>query len=123
MKKNSDPSVCSGHGNCTSQDFCVCTTGFSGVNCNITTIPPISCFGIPATSPSVCNGNGVCIAQGLQLKIFKKKKASFSNKNFQILVFVIPISLEMLAKLPEKSEHVSEFQQMIQQFVVEMELV
>lgn len=49
--------VCSGHGSCTSTDFCDCLSGYSGDNCNI-----YNCFGILMSDPNVCSGKGNCTA-------------------------------------------------------------
>ncbi len=56
-----DPLVCSGHGNCTSQDMCLCRTGFAHSSpmkhdCAV----PI-CYNIPASETSACSGHGQCL--------------------------------------------------------------
>lgn len=50
-----DPSVCSGRGNCTDNDVCVCETGWENYDCSI----PI-CFGKSATDENVCSRRGQC---------------------------------------------------------------
>ncbi|KAG2386429.1 hypothetical protein C9374_002875 [Naegleria lovaniensis] len=51
----SDPSVCSGNGNCSSPNNCQCFPNYFGANCSVTT-----CFGVLSTDPTTCNGNGNC---------------------------------------------------------------
>jgi hypothetical protein len=57
-KNQSDPSVCSGNGECFSPDSCVCKSGYvAGGKCD----NPI-CFGQSSTNSVVCSGNGNCTA-------------------------------------------------------------
>ncbi len=56
-EKSTSPSVCSGHGSCTSPDQCKCSEGWMGVDCSIT-----HCFGITSNlSGRVCSGKGECV--------------------------------------------------------------
>ncbi len=50
-----DNNTCTSHGICTALDTCVCNTGFTDVDCGLTT-----CFGFNASHPSVCSGHGMC---------------------------------------------------------------
>eukprot|EP01080_Neovahlkampfia_damariscottae_P004934 gene4934-8531_t len=52
---SSDSNVCSGNGQCVSQDQCNCNSGYGGQKCG-----QIFCFGISNTDSSVCSGNGQC---------------------------------------------------------------
>ncbi len=78
--RSTDPSVCSGHGVCYSNNYCVCnaTSGYYGANCEksinsqvTTTAAPttapaasvVTCFGTAATSPQVCSSQGACVAR------------------------------------------------------------
>ncbi len=55
--KSTSPSVCSGHGSCTSPDQCKCNEGWMGVDCSIT-----HCFGVTSNLPDrVCSGKGECV--------------------------------------------------------------
>jgi hypothetical protein len=49
--------VCSGYGTCVGIDKCTCNSGWSGMNCEIT-----SCFGTSSKNTSVCSGRGSCIS-------------------------------------------------------------
>lgn len=63
-KNVSDPQVCSGHGQCISQDNCTCDAGYSGEACEIPPpTPTIECYGKNASDPLVCSGNGECISE------------------------------------------------------------
>jgi hypothetical protein len=81
---NTDPDVCSQHGECIDFDVCQCDCGWEGEWCNNETeivIPPLNCtdlcpceeyctcdvcpllcFGIIYNSSIVCSGHGICIA-------------------------------------------------------------
>ncbi len=52
-----DPNVCSGHGNCSSTDACICDEDYTGKNCSEFVG---KCFGIQVTDPTVCSGHGSC---------------------------------------------------------------
>jgi alpha-tubulin suppressor-like RCC1 family protein len=56
-------SVCSNHGTCSSNDNCLCTSGYTGESCDtmVVVIVPITCFGTIQNSTSVCSGHGVCV--------------------------------------------------------------
>ncbi|EFC39096.1 predicted protein [Naegleria gruberi] len=54
---STDPSVCSGNGNCTSKNNCECNDGFSGNKCQTETV---KCYGVVDTDPTVCSGHGNC---------------------------------------------------------------
>jgi hypothetical protein len=59
-KQSTDPTVCSGNGNCTFIDTCGCKSGFTGNQCEVA--PIFTCFGKQSTDPKVCSGNGTCTA-------------------------------------------------------------
>jgi len=52
----SDPSVCSGAGDCIGLDTCDCDEGVGGDQCELFT-----CYNINYTDPAVCSGHGDCV--------------------------------------------------------------
>jgi hypothetical protein len=62
-KPSTDPTVCSGNGNCTFIDTCTCKSGFTGSQCE--TAPIFTCFGKQSNDPKVCSGNGTCVATNI----------------------------------------------------------
>jgi alpha-tubulin suppressor-like RCC1 family protein len=52
-----DPTVCSGRGNCTAQDTCVCIPAYFSPDCS-TKI----CYGFNSSDPMTCSGHGSCLA-------------------------------------------------------------
>lgn len=64
--------VCSGNGQCVSNDSCVCSNNFTGSCCqecstgfvlssDLKRCEP-SCFFVGSSNSSVCTGNGICVA-------------------------------------------------------------
>ena len=65
---NSSISVCSGHGICNESNLCVCSPGWSGVDCELklATVPsPFICFGKNSSDTNVCNSRGDCISDAV----------------------------------------------------------
>lgn len=56
-----NPAVCTGHGTCIDQDFCLCDPEHTGYNCQVTW--QRSCQQVPSDSPAVCMGRGECLAE------------------------------------------------------------
>ncbi|EFC37830.1 predicted protein [Naegleria gruberi] len=55
-----DSRVCSGHGNCFSNDSCQCNSLYEGVSCEN---KKVSCFGILQSNAIVCSGHGSCLSE------------------------------------------------------------
>eukprot|EP01080_Neovahlkampfia_damariscottae_P008239 gene8239-64_t len=54
---STDPSACSGNGNCTATNKCQCKSGYSGNQCQT-----YSCYGTSSTNRKVCSGRGECVS-------------------------------------------------------------
>lgn len=48
-------SVCSAKGDCTAENTCTCSSGYTGSTCNLKV-----CYTIPENQPNVCSGHGSC---------------------------------------------------------------
>ncbi|EFC43847.1 predicted protein [Naegleria gruberi] len=57
-----DSRVCSGNGNCTSNNTCQCNSLHHGLQCELlTSFTKTSCFGKLQADPLTCSGNGFCV--------------------------------------------------------------